>query len=67
MQMLGMLEGVSCVWTGAGFVAAAEAVLESPADFAPYLHDVPAELLLHTDFFKALGVRIRQPRKCNSQ
>ena len=36
------LEGAACVWTAAGFVAAAAASLSLEHDFAPYLHTVPA-------------------------
>lgn len=51
------LEGAPCIWTGAGFVAAADAALATPADFAPYLQAVPPELAQHKDLLLALGVR----------
>lgn len=50
------MESAPCVWAGAGFVAAADAALASPADFAPYLYAVPAEMIRHKDLLMTLGV-----------
>ena len=58
MQMCKTLEGAPCIWAGAGFVAAADAALATPADFAPYLHAVPPELGQHRNLLVALGVRL---------
>ena len=52
------LEGAPCIWAGAGFVAAADAALATPADFAPYLEAVPPELAQHKELLLALGVRL---------
>ena len=46
------------MWTGTGFVAAADAVLEPAADRSPYLHTVSSRLAAkHRDLLLALGVR----------
>ena len=50
------MEGAPCIWTGSGFVTAADAALSTPADFAPYLQSVPPKLAKHKDLLLALGV-----------
>lgn len=48
------------MWTGTGFVAAADAVLEPATDCTPYLHTVSPRLVTkHGDLLLALGVRHR--------
>ena len=59
------LEGAPCIWTGAGFVAAADTALATPANFAPYLQSVPPELARHKDLLLTLGVRSPMPHKIN--
>ncbi len=57
LQIRLTLDGAACVWTGTGFVTAADAALEGAADSAPYLHAVlPRLAAKHRDLLLALGV-----------
>lgn len=50
------LEGSAFVWVGDKFVGADVAVLDSPADYKPYIYAVPHELSAFDPLFKLLGV-----------
>ena len=52
-----ILDGARWLWTGAGFAASRHVAKHSPADLAPYLHGVPAELASRGALLDALGVR----------
>ncbi|GMH07070.1 hypothetical protein Nepgr_008910 [Nepenthes gracilis] len=52
-----LLQGVSCIWIGDGFVSPWALAFDSPVKFQPYLYVVPSELSDFRDLLLALGIK----------